>query len=993
MVFSNKTNPFSPGQSIGGGSYKGTPYDSRTGKKIVYSGGRSSSSRASSAQLAESIAKNKAIAAAKAQEASRLKLEEAKAEIEQKRLINLRRDLLAANARKTGVVIKDKEGKVRFQRETIMRNGIKLITETNFKTGEKKVTQYRAGRLTGGVIGIDAGEAPSEPVTFNIGSTKRFNLPNAVRITVEREGLSNSINNIKSSTQLNSILQRDIKLDKPSQILMDVADAVSGGYFTEIKINEDQSNLNNRIIKFNKKFDGKELSESEYNKAISEQGFIERQQKSIDERNNNLIASDKNKLRNFYQTLSIQKSPRLTAKQQDDVIRARASNKKIQADIKRNQPIIRKFQSSINSKNKEISRLQSKTKVSILEYIKMVRLKNQVNFLKNEIAVMKHERPPRIMMGSVPIIPASSIPSGISQVSFIGTQRAGKNGKIITDIVFKTNKGIMGISKSASVAVKGKTVSIVGGRFGKITAKLLKGGRQLKKIKSFVGIEKGVSKSTKFTSDKIRRIAKFISQQKKVGIIRAIKTNVKGMQQAGVGRILTFNGKRIFRPYINFPSGRVASRMARGINIDDFASVSAILTKGDLSAIVGKTITVKGSKSQFIGLIKTLKSSSDSGRVILTTIDKKQYSKAMQKLITSVSAAVSRAEKTGRYATKTLVLAAAATDLSRSVPTVSSLKSQRTTTKAKKIVVKKSQPVVTRGRQIQVQKRGAVGKSKQRQIVKQKKALIDKQKRLSKQVSSQRRKVGQLSKVKSKSKAKQTNKQISRLKQNINHAVKQISRLKIQQKLLTKQVSINRPIVRSGTTKPLIIVPFKLPKGYSSRTLPKKVDTYYVITKKRGKMVKLNPKPLTKRDARDFLAYSIDNNLTKSAWFIPLGKAKSVVRPPKKIQGYYSKVNKKLRPYKIRYGKKKQMIDGYIEKRKYFQDTKGEVTQAKRLRAKSRKRKQVKRRTPVKRKPFKRKTVVRRTPKRKASTKKRVVKRKVVRKVVKRRRNIKRKRR
>jgi len=185
----------------------------------------------------------------------------------------------------------------------------------------------------------------------------------------------------------------------------------------------------------------------------------------------------------------------------------------------------------------------------------------------------------------------------------------------------------------------------------------------------------------------------------------------------------------------------------------------------------------------------------------------------------------------------------------------------------------------------------------------------------------------------------------------------------------------------------------KLPEKFTRKKLSKSQPTYYVITKKRGKMVKLNPKPLTKRDARDFLAYSIDNNLTKSAWFIPLGKAKSVVRPPKKIQGYYSKVNKKLRPYKIRYGKKKQMIDGYIEKRKYFQDTKGEVTQAKRLRAKSRKRKQVKRRTPVKRKPFKRKTVVRRTPKRKASTKKRVVKRKVVRKVVKRRRNIKRKRR
>jgi len=176
----------------------------------------------------------------------------------------------------------------------------------------------------------------------------------------------------------------------------------------------------------------------------------------------------------------------------------------------------------------------------------------------------------------------------------------------------------------------------------------------------------------------------------------------------------------------------------------------------------------------------------------------------------------------------------------------------------------------------------------------------------------------------------------------------------------------------------------KLPEKFTRKKLSKSQPTYYVITKKRGKMVKLNPKPLTKRDARDFLAYSIDNNLTKSAWFIPLGKAKSVVRPPKKIQGYYSKVNKKLRPYKIRYGKKKQMIDGYIEKRKYFVDTRGERKQlGNTIRKAKRKTNRAKQR---------RKTVVRRTPKRKASTKKRVVKRKVVRKV-KRRRNIKRKRR
>lgn len=100
-------------------------------------------------------------------------------------------------------------------------------------------------------------------------------------------------------------------------------------------------------------------------------------------------------------------------------------------------------------------------------------------------------------------------------------------------------------------------------------------------------------------------------------------------------------------------------------------------------------------------------------------------------------------------------------------------------------------------------------------------------------------------------------------------------------------------------------------------------------------MKKLYPKPLTLKDARDYATYSIDNRLSKTAFFVPLGKAKKVVSPPKSIQGYYSSNSRKFRPYKIRFGKKKALVNGYIEKRKYFQDTRGERLQARRLRAMS----------------------------------------------------------
>ena len=114
---------------------------------------------------------------------------------------------------------------------------------------------------------------------------------------------------------------------------------------------------------------------------------------------------------------------------------------------------------------------------------------------------------------------------------------------------------------------------------------------------------------------------------------------------------------------------------------------------------------------------------------------------------------------------------------------------------------------------------------------------------------------------------------------------------------------------------------------FKNEKLKREQNVYYVKIKRRGKIVKLTPKPLTLKDARDFLAYKLDNTLSRSAWFEPIGKSKNVVRPPKVIRGYFNKKKKKLRPYKIRVGKKKQIRQGYIEKRKYLADTKTEKRQ------------------------------------------------------------------
>jgi hypothetical protein len=116
----------------------------------------------------------------------------------------------------------------------------------------------------------------------------------------------------------------------------------------------------------------------------------------------------------------------------------------------------------------------------------------------------------------------------------------------------------------------------------------------------------------------------------------------------------------------------------------------------------------------------------------------------------------------------------------------------------------------------------------------------------------------------------------------------------------------------------------KLSSDFKRESLQKAVPTYYVKIKRKGKIVNLTPRPLTLQDARDFLAYKVDNTLSRSAWFEPLGKRKNVVRVPKEIRGYYNKVSRKLRPYKIRVGKKVGIRMGYIEKNKYIRDTSGE---------------------------------------------------------------------
>jgi hypothetical protein len=153
--------------------------------------------------------------------------------------------------------------------------------------------------------------------------------------------------------------------------------------------------------------------------------------------------------------------------------------------------------------------------------------------------------------------------------------------------------------------------------------------------------------------------------------------------------------------------------------------------------------------------------------------------------------------------------------------------------------------------------------------------------------------------------------------------VRQIVIQDVASKLKTKQSLKTKQILEEKKKNLKFKLKGKLPIKVRSDGVMG-VMSYSVVEKIRGKFRKLYTKPLTERDARNYAVYSIDNKLSRTALVIPLGISKFTAKLPAKIENYASKNKHKVRNYKIRYGKKRELINGYIEKRKFFRDMPGE---------------------------------------------------------------------
>jgi len=850
------------------------------------------------------------------------------------------------------------------------------------KAGPNAITNLRAGnRADRGFIGR---------VRQSLAQNRSKQIKN---VNLGRQDIklsSSQMRDLKNLTKTNKpIQQTTTKI--PSQVLLNRSnkdkipkaltkawDLITLGSQTEKSISKEQTQLNKRIEKFNKKYGGREISPKEFERASAELNFINQEQKKIDKKWDKLVNSRKNKIKDFLSPINPNK--RITIAQQKELSKKKPT-KAVQKQIKR----IERQVESTNKKISELSKGGFKGRKGVINQGRVFLLNLKLGNLQNDINSLKLYGFAVPRGGTLPIVPASRIPTGITKIGFVGTQKTGKGGKIVTDIVFTTKKGTRGVARGVTVIKKGKeSASIVGGRFGRVSVKLLKGQRRIDKIKSFVGAERGLSRTVKFTEGQLRKIAKFSSRVKKKGVIRAIKSNIKGLQQASVGRVATVKGNKFVKPFIKFPSGRVGSKLSKAVSLDDFASVSAVLSKKDISAIIGRTITNKGAKAEFVGLINSL--SKDSGKVItLSGTKKQQYSKALQKLYNSVAAAVANAEKQG-VSSKSLKLAAAAQTLSagnlvRQKPSLSSLTSKnrkiksptqrtklRTKVKTKTIPPKK---VVIKG-----------SKSKVLQLKKSKKKIESNQKNIQRQINKQKTLVKRLNRLKPRTK------QLSKAKQKLRSLQRLILRLKQKQVQKLKQINRLSTPSRSVNVRKGILLAKKRRKKSSKKRVKKSSKRYYdVYAKPVGgkRFLIVNDTPLIKSKAEDLRNYVVDTSLSRQA------KLKTSTRKPRKSKskkiktlapsGYGKKTRNKFRNYKIVKGRKKKLSSGrVIELRKNILDT---LQEKKKIGLKRRisQIKSTRRKRTRKSKPIRRKTTKRKVSRRITRPKKRVVRRTRKRKI------------
>lgn len=493
-----------------------------------------------------------------------------------------------------------------------------------------------------------------------------------------------------------------------------------------------------------------------------------------------------------------------------------------------------------------------------------------------------------------PLEPVGLPPSKVLGIKFIGKQTVNSEGSIITNVAFKTSSGRVGIARGVTVQQDERALTFTFGRSAAKSIGLPTGKIRLRKLNTFAGIE-----GTKVTPNTItiKEGMEVVIKGKKVQV-GYVARQLEATKQVGRGRVMSVPGRAFAQNQIEFPTARIIRVRNKNIRLDDFKSLSAVLTKDDLSVIVGKSITARGDKAKFIGLIKSEKSADEIIRLIGHPKTQQQYKQALKNVISAVASAEARANAKALGTLNTLTRAARATAVGIAAKEIVRGASTGLTTlpgRVSAVQVKRAQAVLTQVPQV-------VFRQAPRTIVAISQALAA------------------LTDTKTAQQARQVLRQFNVTQQKIKTLLRQVPRLQFT----TKQVEA---LQRLRIRVPSVPIPFSIPFGTKLEdvtNLPmRKVRNggYVVALRKRGRFTIVSG-IMSGSDARDYGAYLVDNSISRTVKLVP--KRGRILALPGRYKGYFNRIKAKLRGYAIRKGKKISLDRIYIEKRRYALDKQNE---------------------------------------------------------------------
>ena len=163
-------------------------------------------------------------------------------------------------------------------------------------------------------------------------------------------------------------------------------DIISGGYLTERSIDKKQIIINQDVENFNKKFGGRELTESQFKEANRISKAIETKEENLIKERDKLAKSLRSKVGNIlYGQIGAR---RLTSEERSDL-------------IKSNEPFIEKQKLRIEKINKKILQESKRKEKGAISKFKLKRWKDEIRGANGEIQRLKEGRPAQMYTGEL----------------------------------------------------------------------------------------------------------------------------------------------------------------------------------------------------------------------------------------------------------------------------------------------------------------------------------------------------------------------------------------------------------------------------------------------------------------------------------------------------------------------------------------------------------------------------------------------------------------